>query len=285
MPTISWRFRPTPQGLAREAQPQQAASLATAAFLPQGAYTTLRSYGRTGALLFDKHVDRLEESSRLLGHSLHLPRAAIRHALCELLQAQQWEEAEESRVRLTLDCSVAVGDLWISLEPLTVPSAGEMASGVAVLTRSMQRHNPRAKDNAFLESSREARTLLGGRINEVLMVDPGGHILEGLSSNFFGVRRGTVFTAEEGVLPGLTRSLVLEEADRAGIPLCLEAILLEDVPTLDEAFVSSTSRAVLPVVEIDGQAIGGGSPGSVTLRLAEQYHARLAREVEPLCNS
>ncbi|MDQ4075998.1 MAG: aminotransferase class IV [Chloroflexota bacterium] len=277
-------MRHTPRGLVADRKLRQAESLAKSDFLPQGAYTSLRTYGGTGLILLDKHFDRLEESARLLGHPIQLDRAGVRHLLCTLLRETCWEEREESRVRLTMDCSDQIGDLWISLEPLSLPTVQDVTEGVAVLTRPMHRENPLAKDNAFIARSQEAHALIGGRINEVLMVGPTGRVLEGLSSNFFGVQEGLLYTADEGVLPGLTRSLVLEEVERAGIPLRLEAILLGEVETLDEAFISSSSRGVLPVVEIDGQPIGIGKPGPVTQLLRERYEARLQEELEWVCD-
>lgn len=97
--------------------------------------------------------------------------------------------------------------------------------------------------------------------------------LEGLSSNFFGIKNGKIYTAEEGVLPGLTRSLILEAAQKIDIPTILEGPLFGDLYNLDEAFISSTSRGVLPVVRIDDKDIGIGKPGSLTLKVAAAYNA------------
>jgi branched-chain amino acid aminotransferase len=266
-------------------------------FLPQGAYTTFRTYGGTGVILLDEHFDRLEESAHLLGQPVELGRPRLRQILCDLLRAAaaEWSSQRdrmehrtgtaepESRVRLTLDCSQSVGDLWVSIEPLSLPAEAAYQSGASALTRPMQRENPLAKDNTFLEQSRALRTLLGEHINEILMVGPDGRILEGLSSNFFAVREGVLYTAEEGVLPGLTRSLVLDEATTAGIPLRKEGIPLAELPQATEAFISSSSRGVLPIVEIDGQPIGAGIPGPITNTIRHRYNTRLAAEIEPIC--
>jgi branched-chain amino acid aminotransferase len=214
---------------------------------------------------------------------LELDRAGLRRLLCEALRACRWEESSETRLRLTVDCSETPGEIWLSVEPLPLPRAEEYREGVAVLTRKMHRENPKAKNNAFLVASQEARKLIGGRINEVLMVGPDGKVLEGLSSNFFGIRHGTLYTADEGVLPGITRSLILEEAERAETPVQLEAIAAADLATLDEAFISSTSRAVLPVVEIEGRRLGEGKPGPVTQQLGARYSERLRQEVKDVC--
>ncbi|MGH2545055.1 MAG: aminotransferase class IV, partial [Ardenticatenaceae bacterium] len=208
---------------------------------------------------------------------------SLRRVLCERLQSLPWIGSQESRIRLTVDCSRHVGELWITVEPLATPPPEAYQAGVAVLTREMHRDNPLAKNNTFLENTRDLRALIAGRINEVLMVERDGRILEGLSSNFFGVREGSLYTDREGVLPGLTRSLVLDEARRAGIPVRLEAPSLRAMDTLEEAFLSSSGRAVLPVVEIDGQPIGAGRPGPITRLLQERYARRVEEELEWLC--
>jgi len=108
-----------------------------------------------------------------------------------------------------------------------------------------------------------------------------GDALEGLSSNFFGVKNGTVFTAEEGVLPGITRSLILESISELGIPLVRQPVKAEDLRLLDEAFVSSTSRGVLPVVKIDDDTISH-VPGELTTTIARNFNGRVAMRLEHL---
>jgi branched-chain amino acid aminotransferase len=272
--------------LVTDPDPVAAASLqAAGSFLPQGSYTTLRTYGRTGVIELESHLQRLEDSARLLGQHVTLDHARVRHLLCDILHGQEWEESPESRVRLTVDCSDRVGNLWISIEPLPMPSREQYQKGVAALTRAMHRENPLAKDSAFIAASTDARALIGDRINEVLMVGPDGTILEGLSSNFFGIRDGLLLTASEGVLPGITRSLILQEADAAGVPVRLQAILASQATSLDEAFISSSSRGLLPLVEIDGELIGDGNPGPLTRMLGDRYLARVEREIDWLCSS
>lgn len=282
MRCISWRVD---GDAARLSEARATGSLTEAmAFLPEGAYTTLRTYGGTGLLHIDDHLTRLEESAELLGHPFMVNRSLLRRLLCEVLRGARWEVSNESRVRLTLDCAQTPGDIWFSLEPLVIPSAEQYRDGVAVLTQVMYRENPKAKNSAFLTASQTARARIVEGINEVLMVGPEGMVLEGLSSNFFGIHAGTLITAEEGVLPGITRSLILDEAAKAGIPIRLEALSLDELATLDEAFISSTSRAVLPVVAIDGRPVGTGVPGSLTTQLAARYQARLNIDVQSVCD-
>lgn len=281
MTTLIYHLDPLPDGSFRPGVARTAASLnAAASIIPDGGYTTLRTYGKRGIIVLNHHFDRLEESAALLGHPIHLHRPALRTVLCEILNQTKWEE---SRLRITVDCTVAPGELWVSVEPLPLPDPILYETGVACLTRTMHRDNPKAKYTSFITSSHAERQLVQGEINEVLMVGEDGGILEGLSSNFFAIYQGNLYTAGEGVLPGITRTLIVEEAERANIPVILESPRLEWLADLDEAFISSASRAVLPVTRIDAMAIGDGRPGAQSRHILTLYQARLEQEIENVC--
>ena len=112
------------------------------------------------------------------------------------------------------------------------------------------------------------------------MLGPSEELLEGLSSNFWGVVNGTVCTAEDGVLLGITRTLVLDEARAAGFAVQLRPVRRDALGTLDEAFLTSSTRGVMPVVAIDEVSVGCGAPGPVTARLHERYEAAARRIAE-----
>ncbi len=108
-----------------------------------------------------------------------------------------------------------------------------------------------------------------------------GAILEGLSSNFFAVLDGVLRTEEDRALAGVTRSLVLEVAARL-MPLERRAVRRDELPRVGEAFVTSVSREVLPVVRIDDRPVGDGRPGEKTRAIVRAFAALVRREVESL---
>ena len=126
------------------------------------------------------------------------------------------------------------------------------------------------------------------------MVDEAGRILEGLTSNFFAVKGGELWTNEEGVLSGITRSLVLDEAVRIELPVNYKSIMITEIPILEEAFITSSSRGILPVKQIDDVYIGSGQPagpgkpacpcqpGPITKRLVDCLEDRIRNEVEEI---
>jgi len=118
-------------------------------------------------------------------------------------------------------------------------------------------------------------------VHEGLLVAADGSLLEGLSSNFFAVRQGVLHTEEERVLLGVTRGLVLELA-REILPTDPTALRRAQLAEVSEAFLTSVSREVLPVVQIDGQVIGDGHPGPQTRALMQAFADLVSREARPL---
>jgi D-alanine transaminase len=97
-------------------------------------------------------------------------------------------------------------------------------------------------------------------------------ITEGASSNFFVVQEGRLVTApEEMVLPGVTRALVLDMARKSSLPSEERRVYLSEQKAWDEAFITSTSRKVLPVTRVDGEPVGEGRVGPLTRRLMEVF--------------
>ncbi|KFZ31542.1 hypothetical protein IDSA_02200 [Pseudidiomarina salinarum] len=118
-----------------------------------------------------------------------------------------------------------------------------------------------------------------GVIEPILHRD--GLITEGPASNFFAVRNGALYTAPKNhlILPGISRDWVIELAAEAGIPVHEEPFKVADLPQLDELFLTSSSREVQPVGQIDDIIIGDGQCGPVTAALIEAFHASKRRHL------
>ena len=282
----TWRVNSPPHsdpnsGLLRPVQmaPQPKTLDQASLALPSGVYTTFRTYQRTRVFRFDSHLARLEESARLAGVPIKLNRERSRQSVREAVRLYGEEEA---RIRLTVDLEVEPGRLFVSIEPLVVPPPESYRLGVRTITRCMQRANPEAKLTSFLTSAATLRTELPPGVNEVLMIDGEGHFLEGLSSNFFAVNHDQLWTAGSGVLNGITRKIVLEEAENVGIPVVLSAPSIRLLQEYQEAFITSASRSVLPVVQVDGRLVGPGRPGPVSEGIRQKYESRILAEAEEI---
>ena len=114
---------------------------------------------------------------------------------------------------------------------------------------------------------------------ECLLTDAADQILEGTTSNFFGVKDGVLATAGEGVLEGIARKIVLNLATSACIPICFAPIKISDLGQYAETALSSASRGLVPIIQIGTLTIGDGQPGPVTLKLVELYFDYVRREI------
>jgi branched-chain amino acid aminotransferase len=266
----------TPTGL--QDAPYTAESLADAVkFEPSdGVYTVTNTYDTFQVLKLDDHLNRLEDSARRENIPLNLDRPALRNALREMI-AQAWLNNVRFRVTVPRD---QPDHLILTVEPFAPPLPEAYVDGVRCITLSdSARHNPAAKTTGWMHS-REQMALPEG-IYTGLLLDSEGRILEGVSSNFYAILDGELRTAGEGVLFGIAQQIVFTIAPDV-LSLRKEAVHKGDILRLSEAFITSSSRGIVPVVEIDGITIGDGKPGPYTRQLDEHYQTWVKNHLEDL---
>lgn len=268
----------TPQGLVPVEY--TAESLAEAArFEPaNGVYTVANTLNTFQTLKLDAHLDRMEDSAARAGLYLKLDRRRLKLALRQMIA-----EARMGSVRFRVTVGRDDPDAFIiSLEPYKPPSPDLIANGARVVTvANSARQNAAAKTTNWMHQRESISASLAEGIYDAILLDIEGCLLEGLGSNFYAVLDGVLRTAGEGVLRGIAQQVVFEIASPI-IPIQLEAVRLDDVPCLSEAFITSSSRGIIPVVEIDGQRLGDGNPGPVTLALRQAYESWVENHLETL---
>ena len=105
----------------------------------------------------------------------------------------------------------------------------------------------------------------------VILTDHADNVVEGPGFNVFAVGGGRISTPSRGVLEGITRRTVIELTDEHGIPLDERAVPADEVRAADEVFVTSTAGGIMPVTTLDGEPVGNGKPGPMTLLLRKAY--------------
>ena len=98
-----------------------------------------------------------------------------------------------------------------------------------------------------------------------------GRLLECTRNNFFLVKGGRLVTAADNILLGCTRGFVLELAQSLGIGVEEREVHITDLQEADEAFLTGTTKGVMPIVQVDESMIGNGIPGDVTQRLIDAF--------------
>lgn len=257
----------------------------------EGVYETLRTYNRR-PFCFERHMHRLRQSAQMIDLTVPLSDADLLSETEGLIAA--CAEAPEVYVRILL--TRAPGEISydptgspattyvIVAKPLTPPSAATYADGVKVSVVSHVRSYPNGlspliKSNNLLGNAMAAREAYRRGAFEGLMLNHRGEITECTQSNFFVVKRGRVLTPpiECGLLAGITRWFSIEIApDAIGTPVDEAILHISDLLDADEAFLTSTTREIVPVVAVDGHRVGSGKPGAVTLRLLDAFRRAAA---------
>ena len=269
--------RLTPQGLAPVAY--RASSLADATqHEPDGIYTTASTQERFQVLKLSQHLARLYDSAEREGIAFTLPVERIREGLRQLIEEAGYEN---TRFRITVPYTNP-NEPILSAEPFAGHPAALYEKGIRVVTaKNSARHNPGAKDTAWMRDRRHIESQLPDEVYTAILLDGDGNLLEGTSSNFYAVLGGKLHTAQEGVLAGIAQQIVLEVAPRV-LPVVREPVNIADLPHLQEAFITSSSRGVMPVVQIDQQVLGDGTPGKHTQDIQQAYLAWMLENAESL---
>jgi D-alanine transaminase len=232
----------------------------------------------------ERHLDRLERSLALM----QMPMPMTRRALAAVLR-ETWRRNAIPNATVYLQVSRGVAarnHAWkpdiqpsvvVTVRPAKFPTKKEIEEGVKVISLRDERWaHCEIKSVSLLPNvlAKQRATEAGAR--EAWLVDSDGYVTEGCSSNAYIVDPdGRLVTRPLGpqILGGVTRSIVLELARKAGIVIVERPFSLEEAKHAREAFLTSTTSLVLPVTQIDEQPIGNGRPGSIGMRLLEAYAA------------
>jgi branched-chain amino acid aminotransferase len=249
-----------------------------------GVYSVLRTFEGNKFLDLTGHINRLRQSMAGLGWDpAWLDEVALRQAIHTTCTAYP---SPEARIRFDFLAEPAVtlgtnSRLLLAIMPFTPPPPGLYEQGVTLgVARGLGRKRPLLKTADFAQQRRVYSQQNDGDYYEYLLLDEQGYILEGTGSNFYAVRDGVVYTAESGILAGITRRIILDLLPQLNIPLRLDPVHIDDIGQLDEAAMSSSSRALLPVVAIEGQTVGNGRPGPISRRILAAYNEYVAGAVE-----
>jgi len=232
--------------------------------LPQGFYTTFSTLAQaTKVLGLCMHLQRLYIPAKEQNIDPSIDGLALREVICKLAETNL---PKESRVRLIL--AKNSGAVYILIQPFEALAIQIFDEGVKVVTAELTRRAPRVKDTGFIGASIEQRKLIHRDIFEVLLTKK-RNILEGMTSNFYAIKGNALITAQRGILLGVTRRVILRLARGQGMFIKYNAP--NTYEKLDEAFLTSSSRGIVPIVSIDNHTVGKGSVGKWTRILSKAY--------------
>jgi branched-chain amino acid aminotransferase len=257
----------------------------------EGVYETMRTYNRV-PFLYDRHMRRLRQSSERIALDVPFDDATVLKWIDDTVAAAgELGEINEAYVRVLH--TRGVGDLTYDLRSTPKPTTVIIVkpfeaypprvydNGIRIALVDMLRNHPRSvnpiiKSNNLMNNALAMQAAYRSGAEEGLMCNYRGELTECSQSNFFLVRGGAALTpkSEAGLLEGVTRAFLFELGRELGIEVREDTLHPKDLDTADEMFITSTTRELSPVVNVDGKPVGDGKVGPITKKLTARYQQR-----------
>jgi branched-chain amino acid aminotransferase len=240
-----------------------------------GVFDFLRTYNRVPFKLRE-HVQRLQKSAELIGLSLPWSTEEIEDISQDTLGRNNLPEAN-IRIVVTggssADFITPIGQpsLAVIVTPVSSYPVEYYERGVKVGTVQMERFIPRAKTLNYISAIMALQQAKLTNAIEAVYINQQGHVLEGTTTNFFVFRESQLITPKENILNGITRNVVLELAKNR-FEIVEQPISYSELSRCDEAFITSSTKEIMPVVQIDELDISTGKPGENTQLLMHLFH-------------
>ncbi len=244
-----------------------------------GVYELIPVYSRV-PFRMDEHLARLERSLAAVRIANPYAREKWRSTILELVAKQPWGD---QGVYLQVTRGVAKRDhafpagveptVFAMSNPLVNPPQELVGKGVAAVS---------APDNRWLRCDIKSISLIGNVLLRQASADAGaaetvlfrdGFLTEASASNVFVAKNGLLLSPPKSnlILPGITYDVVVEIAQQLGVPLEFRDIREAEVRGADELWVTSSSKEILAIVELDGKPVGEGKPGPLFRRAWQAY--------------
>ncbi len=232
---------------------------------------------------FDGHARRLERSLKELNMAAPVTMDELLAIHRELLARNDLTEgmiylqitrgADADRDFVFPDASKVPSTLVLFTQKKAIADSPAAKVGMKVISIEDQRWGRRdIKTVQLLYPSMGKMMAKAAGAADAWMIED-GFVTEGTSNNAYIIKDGKIVTRHlsNEILHGITRAAVLRFAREAQMDVEERAFTIDEAKSADEAFITSASTFVMPVVEIDGQALGSGAPGPIALRLRKIY--------------
>lgn len=251
--------------------------------LPLNDLGILRAYGVFDFLktvngrpfLWSEHWRRFQNSAKFLG--LVVP-ALESQTLTAVKKLMQKNRRRDAGIRLLLTggptpdgLTIVRPSFGVLIEELHNYPPKVFKQGAKLITTEFQRPAPQAKTTNYLNVVRLQKYKKRRGAIEILYVSQ-GKVLECSTSNFFIVKNNVLITPKDDILIGTVRNLVIKLAKQQGIKVEERDASVSELKTADEAFLTATSKDIIPIVRIDNFKINSGKVGEITKKLMQVYN-------------
>ncbi|MFQ3586226.1 MAG: branched-chain-amino-acid transaminase [Fimbriimonadaceae bacterium] len=253
-----------------------------------GLFEGIRFYGRK-VFCLDEHLDRLYHGANYLGFAMDVPQVELRRIVLETCRQADLTDGY-IRVNVTRGTGLGLDPKHIDTKPNVMVMVSTLslyppeyyAEGLKVVTAPIRVIPADSLDPRLKCIGRYAANILAKQFanrvgaGDALMLNQQGCVAEGTGNNLFIVEGSRLRTPHPscGILQGITRNLVVEDARSAGHEVVEDFLTVYDVMSADEAFFTGTATEIMPMVSLDGQPIGNGKPGPVTTKLMARFREK-----------
>lgn len=260
--------------------------------LGDGIWEGLRVHNGRIAFL-NRHLDRLYEGAKAIDMDIGIDREELSQRLDQTLLENAMTEGVHIRLMVTRGIKATpYQDPRVTISPATIVIIPEyktalnetIENGIRLFTVHVRRGYPDVQDQKLNSHSKlncitACIQAAKAGADEGLMLDPHGFVATCNSTHFFIIRGGEVWTSTgDFCLGGITRGVVLELAEQAGMVTREKNFSLTEVYSAEEVFVTGTFAGLVPVVDVDGRTIGDGRRGDLVAKLQQAYKARVDTE-------
>lgn len=240
-----------------------------------GVFELIKTY-RSKPFHMEDHLQRLRNSAKSLGLSLEISDLSIIKIIERLLKVNRLYDASIRIVvtgGATFDYILPSGQhsLIVFTTPFLSYPKHYYTNGIHAITFEAERYLPECKSLGYMSAVMALQKAKKQQAQEAIYMNRQKHILEGTTCNFFGIKDGVLITPEEGILHGVTRHILLQLLAK-NYKIEKRVVLKEEIPTFSEAFFTSSTKEVMPVVQVDGQKIGTGVVGEHTKNIMHLFH-------------
>lgn len=240
-----------------------------------GAFETLRAY-QSKPLFLDEHISRLSSSLELL--ELEKPNVDFKEIIKELIKENDLDNAY---IRISVYKKRKQTGLIVYVSNFAYYPDETYQKGFSTVTSvhylDTKGLSWRVKSLSYLEKRLAWYQAQKEKKDETLIHNSQGYIVGGSRSNLFLLKdkRVIIPSRDCGIFEGITMQKIIKIIEAKKLDVIEKAINLDDVFNCDEAFLTSSLLEVMPLVECDGQAIGKGKPGPLTLEIISQYRKNI----------
>jgi branched-chain amino acid aminotransferase len=270
-------------------------------------YETIRTFNKIPFLL-GRHLDRLQRSLGKIFMEMPCSRDELEMQIQKTIDEVPIETDLIMRIVITrgigpigLDIGTCSQPRYMiyamELTPDSIPQEADPdrgGGGVHIVVSKVRRNSPRAldpciKSGNFLNNILAFKEARDARAHDAVLCTSDGYLAECTTANIFLVKDGFIWTPRSwGILDGITRAVLFEEAELAGLPIGETDIPPEALFNADEVFITSSVKGVVPVCMVNGRGIGPGGDdsgvrGPITQNLQRLYQGRMEKESRLVC--